>query len=61
MLKLAALVCLLGVAGLIMVGGCTPEANKTWSESTDFSGNLNQDWSGWYEVWTNLDCDPEPR
>jgi hypothetical protein len=55
MLKLAALVCLLGVAGLIIVGGCTPEANRTWSESTDFSGFQVEDWSGPYAVSASLD------
>ena len=55
MLKLAALVGLLAVAGLIMVGGCTPEANRTWSESTDFSGLQVEDWSGPYVVSASLD------
>jgi hypothetical protein len=55
MLRLAALVCVLGVAGLLIVGGCTPESNKTWSESTDFSGMFVTDWSGAYSVATNLD------
>jgi hypothetical protein len=37
MSKLVTLICLLGVAGLLMVGGCTPESENTWSESLDFS------------------------
>ena len=55
MLKLVAVVCLLSVAGLVMVGGCTPEENKTWSESQDFGDYLVQDWSGPYSVTSNLD------
>jgi hypothetical protein len=38
MSKLFALICLTGVAGLLLVGGCTPEAENTWSESLDFGG-----------------------
>jgi hypothetical protein len=56
MLKLLPVVCLLGVAGLMMVGGCTPEENKTWSESQDFSGDLNSDWSGYYSVYSTIDA-----
>lgn len=37
MSKLVILICLLGVVGLLMVGGCTPESENTWSESLDFS------------------------
>lgn len=57
MLKLVTLVCVVGVAGLLIVGGCTPEANKTWSESVDFSeqDEFLQDMSGTYDVLNNLD------
>jgi len=55
MLKVAISVCLLGVAWLVIIGGCTPEADKTWSESDDFSGWQNSDWSGWYSVWSSID------
>ncbi len=55
MLRLAALVCVLGVAGLLIVGGCTPESDRTWSESTDFSDYQVSDWSGPYTVTASLD------
>jgi hypothetical protein len=38
MSKLLIWICLLGATGLIMVGGCTPESDDTWSESLDFGG-----------------------
>jgi hypothetical protein len=56
MLKLLPVVCLLGVAGLMLVGGCTPEENKTWSEAADFSNDLNSDWSGYYAVYSTIDA-----
>jgi hypothetical protein len=56
MLKLLPVICLLGAAGLALVGGCTPEENKTWSEAADFSVNLNEDWSGWYSVFDTIEA-----
>lgn len=53
MSKLLVTICLLGIAASLMIGGCTPDDGKTWSESADFSeldvrfgGNI----SGSYEV-----------
>jgi hypothetical protein len=60
MSRLLATICLLGMAAFFLSGGCTPEANKTWSETADFSeldvrfgGNI----SGTYEVDQSLQSD----
>jgi hypothetical protein len=56
MLKLVPVICLLGAASLVLVCGCTPEANKTWSESQNFGDYLLGDWSGTYSVSSSLDA-----
>jgi len=55
MLRLVISICLLGVAGLVIVGGCTPEADRTWSESTDFSTFVDPNISSVYAVTSTLD------
>jgi hypothetical protein len=45
-------ICLLAASAFLMIGGCTPEANKTWSENADLAWDYGAmtiyDWSGTY-------------
>ena len=57
MFRLLAAICLTGVAGLLLVGGCTPESENSWSENLDF-GDIDPrlaDMSGTYSMSTNID------
>jgi len=57
MSKLLATICLLGIAALFMSGGCTPEANKTWSGNVNFDEMDERiaDMSGTYYVENDVD------
>jgi len=59
MLRLVISICLLGVAGLVIVGGCTPEADRTWSETADVTfllgGAEYDNITGTYTVTASLD------
>lgn len=52
MSKLLSTICLLAVSAFLLSGGCTPEANKTWSENADLAWEYGDmviyDWSGPY-------------
>jgi hypothetical protein len=53
MSKLLTTICLLAASAFLMSGGCTPEANKTWSENADlaweYGSMIIYDWSGPYQ------------
>ncbi len=58
MLKVLTVVCLLGLAGLAVSGGCTPAAKDAWSSDLDFSDmdpRLGEEMDGYYDVFNNLD------
>jgi len=62
MSKLLIMLGLLSVAAFVIVGGCTPEANKTWSEGADsdaldllIAGVHVRDVSGTYAVSSDVD------
>ncbi len=57
MLKALTVVCLLGLAGLV-VSGCSPESQDAWSSDLDFSDldpRLGDEMDGSYDVWNTLD------
>ena len=57
MSKLLIWICLLGAAGLVMVGGCTPSVEDSWSENLDFGGmdpRVNTV-NGTYLIFNDLD------
>jgi len=57
MVRLISILCTLTVAALVMIGGCLPMDENTWSESPDFGGldEFLQDMSATYDVTNNLD------
>ncbi len=57
MYRLLAAICLTGVAGLFLVGGCTPESENTWSENLSFA-NVDPrmaDMTGTYDITNQID------
>ncbi len=52
MFKLLAMICLTGAAGLLLVGGCTPESEDSWSEDVSFADvdDRLDDMTGTYAV-----------
>ena len=57
MFKLLVAICLTGAAGLLLIGGCTPESENTWSEDVSFADvDIRfDDMTSTYTVSTNID------